>query len=135
MKEKIALLLVILFSPCFVNSNPHSLRVHSAVLLNTKLNKSINIIRDENGDIISYYVNGISPKDAQILLTKSPASLSTEFTIISGVTKEGASCCYMLPSILANTFVTEAISLDLVNGGAVNIQIDTQSTGQSSTKK
>jgi hypothetical protein len=120
---------------CFANFNPHSMRVHSAVLLNTKLTKSINLVRDENGDIISYYVNGIPPKDVQILLTKSASPLSTEYTIITGITKEGASCCFMLPSAIANPYTTEIISLDLVNGGAVNVQIATQSTGQPNVKR
>jgi len=109
----------------------NAVRAISAVQLNSKLNSSISVTKDENGNLVSYFANGISPKDAEALLLKNAIPLSSEFTIITGTTKEGASCCYMLPSQLASQYVTEIISMDLLNGGATNIQITTQSTGKS----
>jgi hypothetical protein len=109
-----------------------ALRAVSAIQMNNKLANSICLIKDEHDNTVCYYVNGASPQDAEVLLMNKPRPLSTEFTIITGVTREGTSCSYMLPSKIASKYLMELISLDLLNGGAVNIQIATQSSGQSS---
>lgn len=111
-------------------ATPDAMRAATAVDLNTKWASSVNLTKDADANIISYHVNGVSPADAEILLKKDPAPLSTEFTIISGVNKEGTACTYMLPSNVATAFVVETISRDLVNSGATNLQISKQLTGK-----
>ena len=114
----------------FATPTPDAMRAASAVQLNSKLASSVSLTRDANANIISFHVNGVSPSDAEILLKKEPTPLSTEYTIISGVTKEGATCCYMLPSNVATAQVVESISKDLVNAGAISLQITKQLTGK-----
>lgn len=111
-------------------SSPDAMRGASAIQHNTRLASSISLTRDANANIVGFHVNGINPADAEILLFKSPSPLSTEFTLINGVTKEGTSCCYMLPTNVATSLVVEGISKELVNAGAVNIQITKQNSGR-----
>lgn len=111
-------------------ASPDAMRGASAVQNNTKLASSITLTRDPSSNIISFHVNGINPSDAEILLMKTPNALSTEYTVIDGQTREGTSCCYMLPSNVATSHVVEGISKDLVNAGAISIQITKQSSGK-----
>jgi len=112
-------------------ASPDSMRGASAIQQNTKLASSISLTRDGSSNIVGFHVNGVSPSDAEILLMKSPSPLSTEFTLINGTTKEGTSCCYMLPTNVATSIIVEQISKDLVNAGAISVQITKQKTGQS----
>lgn len=114
----------------FATPTPDSMRAALAVQLNSRLASSVTLTKDANSNIISFHVNGVSPSDAEILLTRDPSPLSTEFTTIVGVTKEGATCSYMLPTQVATANVVEQISKDLVNAGATNIQISKQLTGR-----
>lgn len=114
----------------FATSTPDAMRAASAIQLNSKLASSVILTKDPNSNIISFHVNGVSPTDAEILLKRDPSALSTEFTIISGETKEGSTCCYMLPTDVATAHVVENISKDLVNAGATNLKITKQSTGR-----
>lgn len=135
MKDKIAVALVITaccFSKCFGSPSQQATRVISADQLNAKLAKCISLIKDEKEHIVSYYVNGITPSDAEILIQKSPSSLSSEFTIFSGVSQDGSCTYFMMPSAVVNDYVKEIISLDLLNHGAVDIKITSQTTGQKS---
>jgi hypothetical protein len=109
---------------------PDAMRAAAAVQINTKYFSSITLTKDPEGNIISFHVNGVSPGDAKILLTKDSTPLSTEFTIVSGVTKEGGISIYMIPSSIATPLIVESISQDLVNAGAVSIQIQKQQTGR-----
>ena len=114
----------------FASPTPDAMRAASAVQINSRYSSSISLTKDQNGNIISFHVNGVSPEDAGILLAKDNSPLSTEFTIISGVTREGGVSAYMLPSNVATAHVIESISRDLVNAGAVTIQITKQLTGK-----
>lgn len=114
----------------FASPTPDAMRAASAVQINTKYSSSVSLTRDQNGNIVSFHVNGVTPEDAGILLTKDPSPLTTEFTIVSGVTREGGVSAYMLPSNVATAHVIESISRDLVNYGAVSIQITKQLNGK-----
>ena len=114
----------------FATPTPDSMRAAAAVQQNAKLASSISVTRDANGNIISFHVNGVNPKDVDILLEKDSLPLSSEFTVINGSTKEGGSCCYMLPSNVATANVVESISKDLVNAGSVTLKITKQQTGK-----
>lgn len=114
----------------FAAPTPDAMRAASAVQMNSKLASSVTLTKDADANIISFHVNGVSPADAEILLKKDPSPLSTEFTIISGVSKEGATSYYMLPSNVATAYVVEKISQDLVNAGATNLQITKHLTGK-----
>lgn len=113
----------------FASSNPDAMRAVSAADKNSKYSSCIALTRDANQNIVGFHVNGVTPSDARILITKDPAPLSTEFTLVSGQTSEGGITSYMLPSSIATAQVIEAISQDLVNGGAVSIQITKQLNG------
>jgi hypothetical protein len=114
----------------FANSTPESLRGASAIANNTKLASSISMTKDADENVISFHVNGINPSDAEILLTQRDAPLSTEFTLISGETSDGTCSCYMLPTNVATSHVVESISQNLVNSGAVSLQITKQTKGK-----
>lgn len=114
----------------FASITPDAMRGASAVQLNTKLAQSVTVTKDANDNIISFHVNGVSPSDTGILLTKDPSPLSTEFTIISGINKEGGISSYMLPTNIATPQIVEQISKDLVNAGAISISIVKQLTGK-----
>ncbi len=114
----------------FASSTPDAMRAASAVQLNTKYASSITLSQDANANIISFHVNGVGAGDANILLTKNPSPLTTEYTIITGEAKEGGLTTYMLPSNIATAQVIESISKDLVNSGAINVQITKQLTGR-----
>lgn len=114
----------------FASQTPDAMRAAGAVQTNTKYSSSLSLTKDNNGNIISFHVNGIGAQDAGILLTKDTAPLSAEYTIITGVTKEGGVSSYMLPSSIATGHVVESISRDLVNAGAINIQISKQLNGR-----
>lgn len=114
----------------FASPNPEAMRAASAVQNNTKLASSITLTKDSDLNIIGFHVNGVSPTDADILLKKDPAPLSTEFTIILGENREGGSSTYMLPTNVATAHVVESISKDLVNAGAITLQITKQNTGR-----
>jgi len=119
------------FATGFASSNsPDSMRAATAVQINTKYASCVSLSRDADGNIVSFHVNGVAPTDAGILLTKASAPLSTEYTIVSGVTKEGGISSFMLPSNVATARVIEAMSQDLVNAGAVSIQINRVLTGK-----
>jgi hypothetical protein len=115
----------------FASPSPDAMRAASAVQINTKYSSSVSLTRDPDGNIVSFHANGVSPTDAGILLTKDSSPLSTEFTIISGTTKEGGISTYMLPSNVATARVIESISQDLVNYGAISVQITKQISGRS----
>jgi hypothetical protein len=117
----------------FAGPTPDAMRAASAVQINSKYSSSVSLTKDQNGNIISFHVNGVSPEDAGILLAKDNSPLSTEFTVISGITKEGGISAYMLPSSVATAHVIESISKDLVNAGAVTIQITKQMNGKLSS--
>lgn len=110
-----------------------AMRAATAVQTNTKYSPCLTLTRDQDRNIIGFHVNGINPEDAGILLTNDSAPLSTEFTIISGITPEGGLSAYMLPSNAATAHVVESLSRDLVNAGAVNIQIIRQSNGKAAS--
>lgn len=119
-------------SACFATAaSPDAMRGASAIQQNTKLASSISLTKDASSNIIGFHVNGVNSSDAEILLMKSSSPLSTEYTLINGTTKEGTSCCFMLPSNVATSQIVEQISKDLVNSGAVTISITKQNSGQS----
>ena len=115
----------------FASPSPDAMRAAQAVAVNTRYSSTISLTRDAAGNIVSFHVNGVNPADAGILLTKDAQPLSQEYTIVSGVTKEGGISAYMLPTSVATAHVVESISRDLVNAGAVNIQISRQLNGRS----
>ena len=112
------------------SNNADAMRAASAVQINTKYANCVTLTRDIDGNIVSFHVNGVTPTDAGILLMKAASPLSTEFTIVSGVTREGGISSFMLPSNIATARVVEAMSQDLVNAGAVSIQINRVLTGK-----
>ena len=114
----------------FANQTPDAMRAAQAVQINTKYSSTIAMTKDANGNIVSFHVNGVGPSDAGILLTKEAAPLSTEYTVVSGINKEGGISAYMLPTNIATAHVVESISRDLVNAGALNIQISKQFSGR-----
>lgn len=124
------LLALVILNSATVLATPDSMRAASSTQLNTKLASSITLTKDADANIIGYHVNGVSPSDAEILLKKDPSPLSTEYTTILGVTSEGSTCCYMLPTHVATANIVEGISKDLVNAGSTNIQISKQLTGK-----
>lgn len=107
-----------------------SMRGATAVQINTKYSSTVAMAKDHAGNIISFHVNGISPTDAGILLTHANSPLSTEFTVVSGVSKEGGIMAYMLPTNIATAHVIENISKDLVNAGSISVHITKQLTGK-----
>jgi hypothetical protein len=133
-KKFVAGLLVVAISGNVIGfaaqATPDAMRGAAAIQHNTKLASSISLTKDASSNIISFHVNGINPADAEILLMKGTSPLSTEYTVIEGQTKEGTSCCYMLPTHVATSLVIEGISKDLVNAGSVSIQITKQSSGK-----
>jgi hypothetical protein len=126
----IGILAIALCSTVGAFATPDGMRGASAVQLNNRLAASVSVTKDAEANIISFHVNGISASDADILIKKFPSPLSTEYTVITGLNKEGASTTYMLPTNIATAQVVESISQDLVNAGAINIEITKQTTGQ-----
>ncbi len=114
----------------FAAPTPDAMRAASAVQTNTKYSSCISLTRDASGNIVSFHVNGVCPEDVGTLLKKDTTPLTGEFTIISGINKDGAVSSYMLPSSIATAQVVESISRDLVNAGSVNIQITKQTNGK-----
>ncbi len=112
------------------SANPDAMRAASATQTNTKYASSVSLTKDADGNIVSYHVNGVSSADARILLTGISSPLSTEYTVVCGVTKDGGLSAYMLPTNVATARIIESISQDLVNAGAVNIQITKVLTGR-----
>lgn len=110
---------------------PDAMRGANAIHNNTMLNSSISLTTDPDGNIISFHVNGIDPKDAGILLSQDGAALSTEFTVVRGTCGDGTCCCYMMPSNVATPQVVQGISKELVNAGSINLSITKQETGKS----
>ena len=115
----------------FSAPTPDAMRGSTATQINSRLASSVSLTKDANANIISFHVNGVSPSDAQTLLAKSSSPLSSEFTVITGENREGASSTYMLPTDVATAQVVEGISRELVNGGAISLQITKQTTGKS----
>ena len=114
----------------FASPTSDAMRSAAAVQTNTKYSSILSLTKDADLNIISFHVNGVNPTDAEILLTKDPSPLSTEFTVVSGVTKEGWTSFYMLPTNIATPHIIESISRDLVNAGAISVQIAKQLTGR-----
>lgn len=114
----------------FAAPTPDAMRSVAATDFNSKLPASVTMTRDADNNIISFHVNGVNPQDADILLKRDPARLSTEYTVISGGCKEGGTCSFMLPSNVATPQIVEALSKELVNAGSVNLQITKQTTGR-----
>lgn len=131
-KKLTGTLAIALFSSvaAFATPTPDAMRGAAAIQLNAQLASSVSLTKDANANIISFHVNGVNPTDAEILIKKDATPLSTEFTVINGITKEGGTCCYMLPSNVATAQVVEAISKELVNAGATSLQITKQLTGK-----
>lgn len=114
----------------FAAPTQDAMRAASAVQINAKYSSSLCLTKDADGNIISFHVNGVSPEDAGILLTRDISPLSTEYVIITGINKEGGASVYMLPTGVATAHVVESISQDLVNSGAISIQISKQQNGK-----
>ena len=133
LKRALVLAIVLCSGSVYASSSPDSMRAATAVEKNTKYATCLTLTKDLNGNIISFHVNGVAPDDARILINKDAAPLTTEYTIIEGQTKEGGISTYMLPSNIATARVIESISQDLVNAGAVSIQITKQINGTQTT--
>lgn len=114
----------------FAAPTADAMRAASAVQTNVKYSFSISLTRDADGNIVSFHVNGVNPDDASILLKREPSPLSSEYTIVTGINREGGTATFMLPSNIATAHVISSISQDLVNAGAVNIQITRQQSGK-----
>lgn len=118
----------------FASQNPDAMRGANAVQVNSKLAQSLTLTKDAQNNTISLHVNGVNPKDAEILLKQEATPLSTEYTIITGQCREGTNCYYMIPTNVATPQVVEGISKELVNGGSIAIQITKTLTGDYKAK-
>lgn len=114
----------------YASTTPEAMRAATAVMLNTKLASSVSLTKDNDDNIISFHVNGVNPTDADILLKRDSAPLSTEYTVVSGVTKEGSTYWFMIPSNIATASVIETISKDLVNAGSMSLKISKHNNGR-----
>lgn len=114
----------------FASPTQESMRAAASVQQNARIASSVHLTKDADSNIISFHVNGVQPSDAEILIRKDSAPLSTEFTIIKGVNEEGGTSYFMLPTTVATSLVVETISKDLVNAGSTSIQISKQTNGK-----